>query len=49
VIDQTHGDWFKQLNRDSTPDLSHYKAGPWECPYHHARACMEMIARLEQT
>lgn len=47
-IDREHGDWYKQLFRDGKPDLSHYKIGPWDCPYHASRACYEMMARLEQ-
>jgi mannobiose 2-epimerase len=46
VVDRTYGDWYKQLHRDGTPDNAHYKAGPWDCPYHHSRACFEMLARL---
>jgi mannobiose 2-epimerase len=46
VVDRTHGDWFKGLYRDGTPDHSRFKAGPWDCPYHHSRACLEMLARL---
>ena len=47
LIDRTHGDWFKRLNRDGTPDHGSYKVGPWECPYHHSRACFEMLDRLK--
>ena len=46
MVDRTHGGWFKRLHRDGTPDPTSYKAGPWECPYHHSRACFEMLARL---
>jgi mannobiose 2-epimerase len=46
-VDRTHGGWFKVLLRDGTPDPERYKVGPWECPYHHSRACMEMMDRLE--
>jgi mannobiose 2-epimerase len=46
IVDRTHGEWFKRLHRDGTPDPASYKAGPWECPYHHSRACFEMLARL---
>jgi mannobiose 2-epimerase len=47
MVDRIHGDWIKRLHRDGTPDNSNYKMGPWECPYHHSRACFEMIDRLE--
>ena len=47
MVDHTHGGWFKQLHRDGTPDRAIYKAGPWECPYHHGRACLEMLLRFE--
>jgi mannobiose 2-epimerase len=47
MVDRKHGDWIKRLHRDGTPDNSNYKVGPWECPYHHSRACFEMIERLE--
>lgn len=47
VIDWVHGDWFKSLSRTGAPDHNRYKLGPWECPYHHSRACLEMLDRLE--
>ncbi|MEJ2049980.1 MAG: AGE family epimerase/isomerase, partial [Calditrichota bacterium] len=47
MVDRKYGDWLKRLFRDGTPDLERYKAGPWECPYHHSRMCFEMITRLE--
>lgn len=46
MIDREHGEWFKQLSRDGKVDAAHYKIGPWDCPYHSARACFEMMARL---
>ncbi len=46
LVDKEHGDWFKQLARDGTPDHSRAKAGPWDCPYHHSRMCFEMMERL---
>lgn len=47
MLDHQHGDWFKITSREGKPYLNHHKVGPWECPYHHARACLEMIKRLE--
>lgn len=46
VVDRTHGGWYKQLDRAGNPDFEHFKAGPWDCPYHHSRACLEMMTRL---
>lgn len=45
-IDRQYGEWFKIVRCDGTPDLDHPKVGPWECPYHHSRACLEMLHRL---
>jgi len=45
-IDHKDGDWFKLLSENGAPYLEHYKVSPWECPYHHARMCFEMIRRL---
>jgi mannobiose 2-epimerase len=46
MVDRIHGDWIKKLHWDGTPDAGSYKVGPWECPYHHSRACFEMLDRL---
>ena len=46
IVDRTHGYWLKRLHRDGTPEDGAYKVGPWECPYHHSRACFEMLDRL---
>lgn len=48
LIDRTHGDWFKQTDRAGTPDSTRMKASTWDCPYHHSRACFELIERLSE-
>ena len=45
-VDRVYGDWFKVLDRDGAPDPEHVKVGPWECPYHHSRLCLELLERL---
>lgn len=39
------GEWRWQVTRDGTPIPGREIVGPWKCPYHHARACLEIIAR----
>ena len=46
-VDRSNGDWFKRLAPDGSPDPTSHKAGPWDCPYHHSRACLEMLERLD--
>ncbi|MCX6030615.1 MAG: hypothetical protein NT169_15115 [Chloroflexi bacterium] len=45
-MDRVHSDWFKVLDRQGAPDPKRFKVGPWECPYHQSRVCLEMLARL---
>jgi mannobiose 2-epimerase len=47
-VDRTHGEWFKVLDPVGKPVAGQYKVGPWECPYHHGRMCLEVAARLNQ-
>ncbi len=52
VIDRKHGEWFAILDRRGVvyPDYPEYadsqKIGPWKCPYHNARACLEVLRRV---
>lgn len=45
-VDRFYGDWIKVLDADRRPVPAHPKVGPWECPYHHVRACLEIIRRI---
>lgn len=45
-IDKVNGEWFYLLSRKGLPIEKLYKVGPWKCPYHNGRACMEVISRL---
>lgn len=50
VIDHVHGEWFAELERDGTVRSSapdECKIGPWKCPYHNARASLEVIRRID--
>ena len=44
--DHQHGDWYKTLDPQGKPYPHSPKVGPWECPYHHSRACFEVLKRL---
>jgi len=49
VIDREHGEWFGALNRDGSVQRggdNDLKIGPWKCPYHNARACLEIMRRV---
>lgn len=48
IRDGEHGEWHWQVMRTGEPVPGHDKAGPWKCPYHNARACMEALERLER-
>jgi mannobiose 2-epimerase len=39
------GEWYSTIKGDGLPDLSRDLAGPWKCPYHTGRACLEIMQR----
>lgn len=45
-IDREYGEWFWKLDDQWRPDNSMPKVSEWKCPYHSARACIEIINRL---
>jgi mannobiose 2-epimerase len=49
IVDREHGEWFWLVSRDGTPDASREKVGPWKCPYHNSRTCLEVMERLHAT
>ena len=44
--DSARGEWHNELFADNTQDIKMPKAGFWKCPYHNARACFELIKRI---
>jgi len=48
VLDAEHGEWRHRVARDGTPRPGREKVGPWKCPYHNGRACLELIARVAE-
>jgi cellobiose epimerase len=47
LIDRKNGEWFWSI-KDGKPNLKEDKAGFWKCPYHNARACLEVMARCDK-
>lgn len=48
MIDYAHGEWFWGYTEGGELMRGEDKVGFWKCPYHNARACMEVSARLEK-
>jgi len=46
IIDSENGEWFFKVNKNGQPYMLEDKVGPWKCPYHNGRACLEIIKRL---
>lgn len=46
LLDRERGEWFWGLKADGSPDRDRDKAGPWKCPYHNGRGCMEVVRRI---
>jgi len=44
--DRENGEWFWGILPDGQP-MPEPKAGFWKCPYHHVRACLELIHRID--
>lgn len=46
IIDKREGsEWFWEVSYDHKPFENREIAGPWKCPYHNGRMCMEVISR----
>lgn len=46
VVDKrADGEWHWEVGYDNKPGKSREIAGPWKCPYHNGRMCLEVIAR----
>jgi mannobiose 2-epimerase len=47
VVDKKNGEWFFRVDLNGNPVVKHEKAGFWKCPYHNARACLEILHRVD--
>ena len=47
IVDHEYGEWFWLVSREGVPDNHRDKVGPWKCPYHNSRACLEVMTRLD--
>lgn len=45
IVDRDGGEWFFRVDRGGVPYREEDTVGPWKCPYHNARACLEIMAR----
>jgi cellobiose epimerase len=46
LLDRRHGEWLRRVSRSGSESRGGEKVGPWKCPYHNARACLEVISRV---
>ena len=47
IIDNNQGEWFWSVNSKLEPNTVDDKAGPWKCPYHNARMCLEILENFK--
>ena len=47
IVDKTNGEWFWSVDQAGNPNRKEDKTGFWKCPYHNARAMMEVVRVLK--
>jgi mannobiose 2-epimerase len=47
MVDPVGGEWHARVGPDGVPDRARPKVEPWKGPYHHGRACLELIERAQ--
>ena len=47
ILDKKNGEWYWGVNEDNSVMQNQVKIGFWKCPYHNARACIEIINRIK--
>jgi cellobiose epimerase len=47
LIDRRNGEWLRRVSRTGEHSRGGEKVGPWKCPYHNGRACLEAIERVD--
>ena len=47
IVDRKNGEWFWKVTKEGKPVTAEYKVSEWKCPYHNARACLEILNRLD--
>lgn len=45
VSDRAGGEWRAKIAPAGTPQSDLPKVGPWKCPYHNVRACLQVLDR----
>lgn len=46
VVDKREGgEWYSEVSYEGKPHDWKEETGPWKCPYHNGRMCLEMIKR----
>ena len=48
IIDKRCGGWFWSVDKERNVNDRLEKVGIWKCPYHNARACIEVSERLSK-
>lgn len=48
ILDPVGGEWFWRVDRAGRAYEIEDKLGPWKCPYHNVRACMEILERTDR-
>jgi mannobiose 2-epimerase len=47
VLDERNGEWHRRVSSTGILRPAFEKVGPWKCPYHNARACLEVMSRVD--